>query len=105
MNFKRFTPSTLGIAFFTFVLANCPSWLLACAVCFKDPEDPQTKGMNASVIGLLAVTAIMLMAFAVFILIIRHRQKVYYENHPLVGAAFENPDSNSSPNPERDSRP
>lgn len=84
------------------LIALVPGQLLACAVCFKDPENPQTIGVNYSVLGLLAVTTCMLIAFGSFFLILKRRSRLYYSENPLVGAAFENPENR--PAPEADSR-
>jgi hypothetical protein len=38
--------------------------MVFCAVCFGDPTSPLTQGYNLAVIALLAVTVIVLAAFA-----------------------------------------
>ena len=73
---------------FTGALAM-PTLAKACAVCFKDPEHPQTIGVNYAVLGLLAITVTVLAAFGGFFLQLRKRAKLYYQEHPLAGAAFE----------------
>ena len=70
-------------------VALTPKLALACAVCFKDPDNPQTIGVNYAVLGLLAVTVSLLAVFGGFFLNLRKRAKLYYEEHPLAGAAFE----------------
>ena len=37
---------------------------LACAVCFGDPESPQTQGMNSAILFLMGVIGSVLAAFA-----------------------------------------
>lgn len=40
----------------------------ACAVCVGNPDDPQTIGMNKAILGLLAITGVVLTGFvALFI--------------------------------------
>lgn len=50
---------------------------LACPVCFGAPDSPQVKGMQMGILALLAVTVVVLGAFAAFFLYLRRRQKLY----------------------------
>jgi hypothetical protein len=36
----------------------------ACAVCVGNPDDPQTIGMNQAILGLLAITGVVLTGFS-----------------------------------------
>jgi hypothetical protein len=49
----------------------------ACPVCFGAPDSPQVKGMQMGILALLAVTVVVLGAFAAFFLYLRRRQKLY----------------------------
>lgn len=50
---------------------------LGCSVCFSPVEgDPMTIALRASVLTLLAVTAVVLVSFAKFFLSIRKREKL-----------------------------
>lgn len=46
-----------GVAFVAAVLSTVALEAAACAVCFGEPDDPQTNGMNAA-IGLLLVVVL-----------------------------------------------
>ena len=49
----------------------------ACAVCFGDPGDPQTKGMNAAIVTLLGITYGLFFAmFAAGIVIWRRGRRI-----------------------------
>lgn len=50
--------------------------VLACPVCFGAPDSPQVKGMQMGILALLAVTVVMLGAFAGFFLYLRRRLRV-----------------------------
>jgi len=49
--------------------------MVFCAVCFGDPTSPLTHGYNLAVIALLAVTVMVLTAFACLFLNFRKRAK------------------------------
>jgi hypothetical protein len=51
--------------------------LVACAVCFGAPDSPQTRALQAGILALLAVTAVILGAFGAFFLYLRRRQKIH----------------------------
>ena len=51
--------------------------LLACAVCFGNPDSPQTKAVQLGILALLGVTVAVLASFAGFFLYLRRRQKLY----------------------------
>ncbi|MCG3148717.1 MAG: hypothetical protein PCFJNLEI_02162 [Verrucomicrobiae bacterium] len=42
--------------------------LIACAVCFGDPNSSQVKGQNAAIITLLGITAVVLTGFVAIII-------------------------------------
>ena len=61
---------TLSMAFLTVAL---PASAQACSVCFGDPDSDMTKGLNAGVLALLAVVAIVLSGFAAFFVFVARR--------------------------------
>lgn len=48
-----------------FVALASPSGAWACATCFGAPGDAQTEGMNAAILTLVGVTAVVLSTLAV----------------------------------------
>lgn len=46
---------------------------LACAVCFGDPNDAQSKGLFFGILALLGILAIVLISFGKFFLTLRQR--------------------------------
>lgn len=48
---------------------------LACATCYGDPEDPQTKAMNVAIIFMIGVVAMVLALFAAFFVHLRIRAR------------------------------
>ena len=72
------TMRTVFMALAGIVMAS-PVW--ACPVCFGAPDSPQTKGMQAGILALLAVTVAMLAGFAGFFFIyLRRRIKMFEES-------------------------
>ena len=53
------------------------AFLLACSVCFGAPDSPQTRALQAGILALLAITTVILGAFAGFFLYLRRRQKIH----------------------------
>ena len=49
--------------------------MVFCAVCFGDPTSPLTQGYNYAVIALLAVTVLVLLAFAKLFMDFHTREK------------------------------
>ena len=58
-----------------------PAW--ACAVCFGNPESPQTLGMQYAMLALLAVVLSVLLSLAMFFVYLLRRSKKY-EREKLV---------------------
>ncbi len=54
-----------------FLLMAFPSASKACEVCFGNPDDPQTKGMEAAILTLLAVTYLTLLGMIAAFVVIR----------------------------------
>jgi hypothetical protein len=69
--------SRLATALFTCGISAIATPALACPVCFGAPNSPQVKGMQMGVFALLAVTVVVLGAFAAFFLYLRRRQKLF----------------------------
>ena len=65
-------------AFATFVWLAIPTLALACPVCFGNADSAQTKGAQAGILALLAVTVVMLSSIAGFFFIyLRRRIKMF----------------------------
>ncbi len=59
-----------------FIFLVAVPWASACEVCFGNPEDPQTKGMQAAIITLLVITYVTLVTIlGFFIYIFRGRAR------------------------------
>ena len=58
----------------TFVLLAVPRLALACPVCFGNADSAQTKGAQAGILALLAVTVVMLSSIAGFFFIYLRRR-------------------------------
>lgn len=52
----------------------------SCAVCFGDPEDPQTAGMNAAILTLLSATALVLASVAASVIVLWRRAVAFVED-------------------------
>ncbi|MEE9165845.1 MAG: hypothetical protein V3U24_00060 [Candidatus Neomarinimicrobiota bacterium] len=52
-----------------------PHVTLACAVCFGDPGDPISKGINLAIITLLSVTGVVLGGFGAFFVYLAGRTR------------------------------
>ena len=69
-----------GIVVTTIALLALASPALACPVCFGAPDSAQTRGVQAGILALLAVTVSMLGAFAGFFFIyLRRRIRMFEE--------------------------
>jgi hypothetical protein len=70
----------MRIALATFALLAIPRLALACPVCFGNPDSAQTKGAQAGIIALLAVTVAMLGSIAGFFFVyLRRRIRMFEE--------------------------
>lgn len=70
----------MRIAVCTFVLLAVPRLALACPVCFGNADSAQTKGAQAGILALLAVTVVMLSSIAGFFFIyLRRRIRMFEE--------------------------
>ena len=66
----------------TIVLLTVPTLALACPVCFGNADSMQTKGAQAGILALLAVTVAMLASIAGFFFIyVRRRIKMFEESN------------------------
>lgn len=66
----------------TLVLVMAPRIALACPVCFGNADSAQTKGAQAGILALLAVTVGMLSSIAGFFFIyLRRRIKLFEESN------------------------
>jgi hypothetical protein len=64
------------------VLLGIANPVLACPVCFGNPNSPQMKGAQAGILALLLVTVSMLAAFAGFFFIyLRRRIRMFEESN------------------------
>ena len=52
--------------------------LIACSVCFGDPNDPQTKGLVFSILALLGVLVVVLGSLGKFFWNLRKREKINF---------------------------
>ena len=67
-------------ALITFALLAIPRLALACPVCFGNADSAQTKGAQAGILALLAVTVVMLSSIAGFFFIyVRRRIRMFEE--------------------------
>jgi hypothetical protein len=71
-------------------LALLPEPLWACAVCNGDPNSSMTQGINAAVLGMIGVTAVVLGGFIALIVALnirarRHRAILEAAANPLEG--------------------
>jgi hypothetical protein len=64
---------TRSFALSLVLLAVSATPALACPVCFGDTASLQFKGAQMGILALLAVTGVMLVAFAAFFLYLRRR--------------------------------
>ena len=70
----------IAIVLTTVVLVGVPNLVFACPVCFGNPDSAQTKGMQAGILALLAVTVTMLASFAgFFFYYLRRRIRMFEE--------------------------
>ena len=66
----------------TLALLTLPALALACPVCFGNADSMQTKGAQAGIIALLAVTVAMLASIAGFFFIyLRRRIRMFEETN------------------------
>jgi hypothetical protein len=66
----------------TVALLAVPKLALACPVCFGNPNSAQTKGAQAGIAALLAVTVVMLASIAGFFFIyLRRRMRMFEESN------------------------
>ena len=73
---------TIAIALATAALVAVPRLALACPVCFGNADSAQTKGVQAGIIALLAVTVAMLASIAGFFFIyLRRRIRMFEESN------------------------
>ena len=63
----------------TLAVLTLPDSALACPVCFGNADSMQTKGMQAGIIALLAVTVAMLASIAGFFFIYLRRRISMFE--------------------------
>jgi hypothetical protein len=69
-------------AFTTVCLLAAPTLALACPVCFGNPDSAQTRGAQAGIVVLLAVTVAMLASIAGFFFIyLRRRIRLFEESN------------------------
>jgi hypothetical protein len=69
-------------AFTTVFLLAAPQLALACPVCYGNPDSAQTKGAQAGILALLAVTVAMLASIAGFFFIyLRRRIRLFEESN------------------------
>src|SRR5918994_1402383 len=72
----------MKIALATVVLLAIPKLVLACPVCFGNPNSPQTKAAQAGILALLMVTVAMLASIGRFFFIcLRRRIKMVEESN------------------------
>ena len=72
----------IQIAVATVVLSALPTVVLACPVCFGNPNSTQGKGAQAGILALLLVTVTMLAAFGGFFFIyLRRRIRTFEESN------------------------
>lgn len=72
----------MKIALTTIVLLTVPKLALACPVCFGNADSMQTKGAQAGILALLAVTVAMLASIAGFFFIyLRRRIRMFEESN------------------------
>ena len=73
---------TIRIALTTVVLLAAPKLVLACPVCFGNPNSSQGQGVRAGILALLIVTVGMLTAFGGFFFIyLRRRIRLFEESN------------------------
>ena len=66
----------------TVALVAVPKLALACPVCFGNPNSAQTRGAQAGIAALLAVTVVMLASIAGFFFIyLRRRIRMFEESN------------------------
>ena len=66
----------------TVTLVAVPKLALACPVCFGNPNSAQTRGAQAGIAALLAVTVVMLASIAGFFFIyLRRRIRMFEESN------------------------
>ena len=69
----------IGITLTTAALVALPNLALACPVCFGNADSAQTKGAQAGILALLAVTVVMLASIAGFFFIYLRRRIMMFE--------------------------
>jgi hypothetical protein len=73
---------TIATALATIILLATPRLALACPVCFGNPDSAQTRGAQAGIIALLAVTVTVLASIAGFFFIyLRRRIRMFEESN------------------------
>ncbi|MBF74294.1 hypothetical protein CMK20_08890 [Candidatus Poribacteria bacterium] len=65
----------LALLFSIFFLSLQNKSVVACAVCFGDPNSKMTQGMNGAIFVLLGFIGFLLVSFGVFFLNFRSRSK------------------------------
>ena len=69
-------------AVLTFLMLGVPRLVEACPVCFGNPNSAQSRGMQAGILALLAVTVSVLASFAGFFFIyLRRRIRMFEESN------------------------
>jgi hypothetical protein len=72
----------IAVAAVTFALLALPELALACPVCFGNADSAQTRGAQAGIAALLAVTVVMLASIAGFFFIyLRRRIRMFEESN------------------------
>ena len=73
---------SVSVTLHTVALLAVPTLALACPVCFGNADSMQTKGAQAGILGLLAVTLAMLASIAGFFFIyLRRRIRMFEESN------------------------
>jgi hypothetical protein len=68
--------------FVTVALVALPELVMACPVCFGKADSAQTRGAQAGIVALLAVTVVMLASIAGFFFIyLRRRIRMFEESN------------------------
>jgi hypothetical protein len=72
----------MAIAAVTLALVALPELAVACPVCFGNADSAQTRGAQAGIAALLAVTVVMLASIAGFFFIyLRRRIRMFEESN------------------------
>jgi hypothetical protein len=67
-------------ALLTVMLLGAPRVALACPVCFGQSDSPLAQGTNMGVFFMLAVTVVMLAAFASFFIYLIRRKRLFADD-------------------------